>query len=126
MVARAQKDRLGLAAHGIDTARAFRVNAEAGAYAGLAFGLQGALVAFTLPLLVGLLRCLAVCRDYQPRSDQVAPRNGSDKSRAVACFTSSVCFARYAPAYFAAFFKSATQCSGWRCTYASYSFGPPT
>jgi predicted murein hydrolase (TIGR00659 family) len=41
---------LGLAAHGIGTARAFQVNAEAGAYAGLAFGLHGALAAVLFPL----------------------------------------------------------------------------
>ena len=40
---------LGIAAHGIGTARAFQVNAEAGAFAGLAFGLQGALAAFLFP-----------------------------------------------------------------------------
>jgi predicted murein hydrolase (TIGR00659 family) len=41
---------LGLAAHGIGTARAFQVNAEAGAFAGLAFGLHGALAAVLFPL----------------------------------------------------------------------------
>jgi len=42
---------LGVAAHGIGTARAFQVNAEAGAFAGLAFGLHGALAAFAFPLV---------------------------------------------------------------------------
>jgi len=41
---------LGVAAHGIGTARAFQVNAEAGAFAGLAFGLHGALAAVAFPL----------------------------------------------------------------------------
>ena len=48
---RARGFALGLAAHGIGTARAFQVNTEAGTYAGLAFGLHGALAAFALPLL---------------------------------------------------------------------------
>ena len=46
----------GVAAHGIGTARAFQVNAEAGAFAGLAFGLHGALAALLFPLLYWLLR----------------------------------------------------------------------
>jgi len=46
---------LGVAAHGIGTARAFQVNAEAGAFAGLAFGLHGALAAFAFPLLSAML-----------------------------------------------------------------------
>jgi predicted murein hydrolase (TIGR00659 family) len=45
---------LGLAAHGIGTARAFQVNAEAGAFAGLAFGLHGVLAALAVPLAYGL------------------------------------------------------------------------
>lgn len=56
---RARGFALGLAAHGIGTARSFQVNAEAGTYAGLAFGLHGALAAFTLPLLVRLVRYFA-------------------------------------------------------------------
>jgi predicted murein hydrolase (TIGR00659 family) len=40
---------LGLAAHGIGTARAFQVSEEAGAFAGLAFGLHGVLAAFLAP-----------------------------------------------------------------------------
>jgi len=47
---------LGVAAHGIGTARAFQVNAEAGAFAGLAFGLQGALAAFLFPAIYFALR----------------------------------------------------------------------
>jgi len=48
---RARGFALGLAAHGIGTARAFQVNPEAGTYAGLAFGLHGVFAAFLLPLL---------------------------------------------------------------------------
>jgi predicted murein hydrolase (TIGR00659 family) len=40
---------LGLAAHGIGTARAFQVNSEAGAFAGLAFGLHGLIAAVIVP-----------------------------------------------------------------------------
>ncbi|MCC7327492.1 MAG: LrgB family protein [Burkholderiales bacterium] len=47
---RARGFALGLAAHGIGTARAFQVNADAGAYAGLAFGLHGLLAAILMPL----------------------------------------------------------------------------
>jgi predicted murein hydrolase (TIGR00659 family) len=47
---------LGLAAHGIGTARAFQVNAEAGAFAGLAFGLHGALAALVFPVIYWLVR----------------------------------------------------------------------
>jgi predicted murein hydrolase (TIGR00659 family) len=49
---------LGIAAHGIGTARAFQVNAEAGAFAGLAFGLHGALSAVLVPLVYWLVRAL--------------------------------------------------------------------
>jgi len=49
---------LGIAAHGIGTARAFQVNAEAGAFAGLAFGLQGALAAFVFPAIYYAIRQL--------------------------------------------------------------------
>ena len=41
---------LGTAAHGIGAARALQVNADAGAYAGLALGLQVLLVSFLMPL----------------------------------------------------------------------------
>jgi putative effector of murein hydrolase len=42
---------LGVAAHGIGTARAFSVNAEAGRFAGLAMGLHGILGAVVIPVL---------------------------------------------------------------------------
>jgi len=48
---RARGFAMGLAAHGIGTARAFQVNVEAGTYAGLAFGLHGAFAAFLLPFV---------------------------------------------------------------------------
>ena len=41
---------LGTAAHGIGAARALQVNADAGAYAGLALGLQVLLASFLMPL----------------------------------------------------------------------------
>ncbi|MGC1818512.1 MAG: LrgB family protein [Casimicrobiaceae bacterium] len=41
---------LGVAAHGIGTARAFSIDAEAGRYAGLAMGLHGILGAILIPL----------------------------------------------------------------------------
>jgi len=47
---------IGVAAHGIGTSRAFSVNAEAGAYAGLAMGLHGVLGAILIPWAVALLR----------------------------------------------------------------------
>ena len=43
---------LGVAAHGIGTARAFSVNAEAGAFASLGMGLHGILGAVLIPLLL--------------------------------------------------------------------------
>lgn len=43
---------LGGAAHGIGTARAFSVDAEAGRFAGLAMGLHGILGAVLIPLVV--------------------------------------------------------------------------
>ena len=42
---------LGTASHGIGAARALQVNADAGAYAGLALGLQAVLAALLMPLL---------------------------------------------------------------------------
>ena len=45
---------LGTAAHGIGAARAMQVNADAGAYAGLALGLQVVLASLLLPLLFRL------------------------------------------------------------------------
>ncbi|MFN3630681.1 MAG: LrgB family protein [Casimicrobiaceae bacterium] len=47
---------LGVQAHGIGTARAFYVSPEAGAYAGLALGLNGIVSALLLPVLTSLLR----------------------------------------------------------------------
>ncbi len=46
---------IGLASHGIGTARAFQIDAETGAFAGLAMGLNGAVTALVAPLLVRLL-----------------------------------------------------------------------
>jgi predicted murein hydrolase (TIGR00659 family) len=46
---------LGLASHGLGTARALQWNAEAGAFAGLAMGLNGATTALLVPLLTPLL-----------------------------------------------------------------------
>ncbi len=43
---------VGVAAHGIGTARAFLVSEEMGAFAALAMGLNGMLTAFLLPLLL--------------------------------------------------------------------------
>ncbi len=52
---RARGFALGLAAHGIGTARAFQVNAEAGTYASLAFALHGFIAAVLFPLGYALL-----------------------------------------------------------------------
>ncbi len=46
---------IGVAAHGIGTARAFQVNEVAGAFASLAMGLNGLATAVLLPLLITLL-----------------------------------------------------------------------
>ncbi|WP_295376821.1 LrgB family protein [Pseudacidovorax intermedius] len=46
---------LGTAAHGIGAARALQVNADAGAYAGLALGLQVVLSALLMPLIFRLI-----------------------------------------------------------------------
>jgi predicted murein hydrolase (TIGR00659 family) len=46
---------IGLSSHGIGTARAFQIHEEAGAFSGLAMGLNGALTALLAPLLVRLL-----------------------------------------------------------------------
>ncbi len=46
---------IGLAAHGIGTARAFQVDEETGAFSGLGMGLNGVLTAVIVPLLVRLL-----------------------------------------------------------------------
>ena len=54
--ARARGFALGLAAHGIGTARAFQVDATAGTWAGLAFGLHALIASFALPVVVVALR----------------------------------------------------------------------
>jgi putative effector of murein hydrolase len=46
---------LGTAAHGIGAARALQVDADAGAYAGLALGLQVILASLLIPLVFRLL-----------------------------------------------------------------------
>jgi len=46
---------VGVAAHGIGTARAFQVSEEAGAFAGLGMGLNGLATAMIFPVLVWLL-----------------------------------------------------------------------
>ncbi|MBK5106076.1 MAG: LrgB family protein, partial [Burkholderiales bacterium] len=45
---------VGVAAHGIGTARAFQVSEEAGAFAGLGMGLNGLATALLFPLLIWL------------------------------------------------------------------------
>jgi predicted murein hydrolase (TIGR00659 family) len=45
---------MGVASHGIGTARAFQVSEQSGAFAALAMGLNGALTALLLPLLLTL------------------------------------------------------------------------
>ena len=50
---------VGVAAHGIGTARAFQVSEEAGAFAGLAMGLNGAITALMVPLAFWLLSYIA-------------------------------------------------------------------
>lgn len=56
---RARGFALGVAAHGIGTARAFQVDREAGTYAGLAFGLHALAAALAMPLAVAAWRALA-------------------------------------------------------------------
>jgi putative effector of murein hydrolase len=46
---------IGLTSHGIGTARAFQISQEAGAFAGLAMGLNGALTAVIVPILVQVI-----------------------------------------------------------------------
>ena len=48
---RARGFSVGLASHGIGTARAFQVNEQTGAFSALAMGLNGALTAILLPLI---------------------------------------------------------------------------
>lgn len=49
---------IGVASHGIGTARAFQVSEQSGAFAALAMGLNGALTALLLPLLLSATRGL--------------------------------------------------------------------
>jgi len=46
---------LGVASHGIGTARALQVNAVAGAFAGLAMGLNGLATAILIPIIFTLV-----------------------------------------------------------------------
>ena len=46
---------MGLASHGIGTARAFQINEQTGAFAALAMGLNGLFTALTLPWLLPML-----------------------------------------------------------------------
>lgn len=46
---------IGLASHGIGTARAFQISEEAGAFSGLAMGLNGVVTAILIPILARLL-----------------------------------------------------------------------
>jgi putative effector of murein hydrolase len=45
---------IGVAAHGIGTARAFQISESAGAFAGLAMGLNGVVTALLLPVALQL------------------------------------------------------------------------
>jgi len=47
---------MGIASHGIGTARALQINEVAGAFSGLGMGLNGVLTAILLPLIFRLLR----------------------------------------------------------------------
>ena len=47
---------VGVASHGIGTARAFQVSEQAGAFAGLGMGLNGLLTAVLMPLILALWR----------------------------------------------------------------------
>lgn len=46
---------MGLASHGLGTARALQLDAEAGAFAGLAMGLNGAMTAMLVPIMLRML-----------------------------------------------------------------------
>lgn len=46
---------IGIASHGIGTARAFQINEQTGAFAALAMGLNGALTALLVPVIAGWL-----------------------------------------------------------------------
>ena len=50
---------MGVAAHGIGTARAFQVSSEMGAFSGLAMALSAFVTAVILPWLLGLIGLLA-------------------------------------------------------------------
>jgi putative effector of murein hydrolase len=54
--ASAQGFALGLASHGIGTARALQVNETAGAFSALAMGLNGLATSLLAPLIMHLLR----------------------------------------------------------------------
>ena len=47
---------IGIASHGIGTARAFQINEQTGAFAALAMGLNGALTALLVPVIAGWLK----------------------------------------------------------------------
>jgi len=49
---------IGIAAHGIGTARAFQVSEQAGAFAGLGMGLNGLLTAVLMPLMLVIWRLI--------------------------------------------------------------------
>ncbi len=49
---------IGIAAHGIGTARAFQVSEQAGAFAGLGMGLNGLLTAVLMPLMLLIWRLI--------------------------------------------------------------------
>ena len=51
----AQGFAMGMACHGIGTARCFQESVELGTFAGLAIGLNGLVTAFLLPLVYRLL-----------------------------------------------------------------------
>lgn len=53
---RARGFAVGVASHGIGTARAFQVDPVAGTFAGIALGLSGLVTALIVPLLMGWLR----------------------------------------------------------------------
>ena len=52
---RARGFAVGVAAHGIGTARAFQVNETAGAFSGIGMGLNAVLTAVIAPIVVGWL-----------------------------------------------------------------------
>jgi putative effector of murein hydrolase len=53
---RARGFAIGLAAHGLGTARAFQVNELAGIFAGIAVGLNGVATSVLVPVMVGFFR----------------------------------------------------------------------